>query len=176
MTRASTRFKQLTDFVRHTRAHRRDRSFFELAAFSVNAAAKQMVPPSTAAGIEADMRRGTLREIDGPGVSRDPTNASVHKATIPTKDPTVVHNHHFHRKDFIGSNRYAATKTANHGTNKGELVMQTIKARADATNILRLSDNTWWCISLNPTGLCAEQRKSGTGQRRSIASYRRELE
>jgi hypothetical protein len=54
-----------------------------LEAFSVIAAAKQMVPPSTAAGIEADMRRGTFREIDGLGVRRDQANASVHKATIP---------------------------------------------------------------------------------------------
>src|ERR1700730_5438105 len=70
MTCASAGFKQFTDFVRYTAAHRTDRSFFRLGAFPVIAAAKQIVPPSTAAGIEADIRRGTFREIDGPGSRR----------------------------------------------------------------------------------------------------------
>jgi hypothetical protein len=30
-----------------------------------------MVPPRTAAGIEADIRRGTFREIDGLGARRE---------------------------------------------------------------------------------------------------------
>jgi hypothetical protein len=126
--------------VLHTCAPRRDCSFFGLAAFSVNAAVRQILPPSTVAGIEAAIRGGRFKEIDGPGVKRDQTNASVHKATIPNKDPPIVDNHQFNRKDFLGINRYAATKTANHGMNKGELITQTIKARPDDTKILRLND------------------------------------
>ncbi len=109
---------------------------------SVIAAAKQMVPPSTAAGTDAAMRRGTLRDIDDPELKRDQTKASIHKATTPITDPKIVHNHQFQRNDFLGSNRYAATKTANHGMIKGELMMQIIKARPDDTTILRLSDDT----------------------------------
>jgi hypothetical protein len=56
--------------VRHTAIHRSARSFFRLEAFSVIAAAKQMMPPSTAAGIEADIRRGTLRERQHPDAHR----------------------------------------------------------------------------------------------------------
>ena len=37
------------------------------SVFSVTAAAKQMVPPSTAAGIDADVQRGMFKEIDDPG-------------------------------------------------------------------------------------------------------------
>jgi len=116
----------------------------------VIAAAKQMVPPSTAAGTEADIRRETLREIDELEVRKDQTHASIHKATIPVKDPTIVHSHQFQRHDFLGNNRYAATKTANHGRKKGELTMQIIKARPDETTILMLSDNTEWLRSFKP--------------------------
>src|SRR4029077_12975487 len=133
------------------RSYRTARSFFRLAAFLVIVAAKQMVPPNTAAGIDADVRRGTLKDIDDPGPKRVHTRASIHNATIPTKDPTTVQSHHFHRKDFLGIKRYAGTKTTNHGTNKGALMMQTIRARPEATTILRLSDGmTCWPMLFSP--------------------------
>jgi len=133
------------------RSYRTARSFFRVAAFSVSAAAKQIVPPNTAAGIDANVRRGTLKEIDDPGPKRVNTRASIHNAMIPTKDPTTVQSHRFHRKDFLGIKRYAGTKTTNHGTNRGAPMMQTIRARPEAVTIRRLSDDmTCWPMLFSP--------------------------
>jgi hypothetical protein len=122
-----------------------------IAAFSVSAAAKQIVPPNRAAGIDADVRRGTVKEIDEPGPKRVNTRASIRNAMIPTKDPTTVQSQRFHRKHCLGIKRYAGRKTTNHSTNKGVPMMQTVRARPEAATIRRPRDDmTCWPMWFSP--------------------------
>jgi hypothetical protein len=61
-----------------------------------------MAPPSTAAVIEANFRRGMLNEYNDPEVNRQKTTASIHKASIPANAPQTVQIRDVQSTDFLG--------------------------------------------------------------------------